>query len=179
MRNMKAAYKLFLLREKYGESSFNKKISISNGHVYLNGLNVDKTLGYSVLPGIGIDRMKHLGEGRIQIEGHISGLLSVKSQYWAETSRGKFTIQKDQRRLVNSRNIFLGEQVDINEAFIAVVNTLDKDEIKFLSSTGFGDDVVLSLKMGQFAGLGNMRLAYSRFGKILMRKHDKSLEISP
>lgn len=179
MRNMKAAYKLFLLREKYGQAAFNKKISINNGNVYFDGHDLNRVFGYSILPKIGIDRMEYSDDGRLQIEGHISGLLSENSKYWVETSLGTFVTKKDTRRQVTSRNIFLGEQVDINEAFVVTIDIQNSDKIKFLSSTNKGDSVELSLKTGQFAGLGDARMAYSSFGDTLIRKHDSTLEVIP
>jgi CDP-glycerol glycerophosphotransferase (TagB/SpsB family) len=181
MRNIRAAYKLFLLREKYGEVEFCRNISIRDSSLYLKDLNIDSALGYSVLPGIGIDRMEYLGDGRIKIEGYISGLLSTGTKYWAQTSQGKFFIKKNHHREVGSRNIFLGQQIDINEAFSVEVNTLHNDRVEFHYSLNKDDAVAvaLSIKTGQFTGLGNINGAYNRFKELIIKKQDDALVILP
>lgn len=178
MRKIKTAYKLFLLREKYGEKTFNKQISIQDGQAYLNGLNIDEVLGCSILPGVAIDRMEHLGDGRIKLEGYISGLLSNNSHYWFETSLGKFAIEQNMHREVTSRNIFLGQQIDINEAFSVTVETDGRGTIKpYTAAAGGGGSAELRLKTGQFTRLGNVRGAYVQLGGLIVQKRTKSLAV--
>lgn len=176
MPKMRPAFKIFLLRKKYGETAFQKMLSVSEGKVYFNGLDLNAIFGYAILPNVGIDRITPKKDGRLKIEGHISGLLTTGAKYWFETNRGKFPITKNTYRTVKSGNVFLGETADINEAFSVVVN-LDKTDYVRVRYANNGE-ATLTLKTGILSKVGNMPGAFVNLDGLTIEKKAKGLKVS-
>lgn len=168
---LKMGYKLYLLKLKYGVKEFEKLLTIEDYSVYFNGIKLK-----GVRPGVGIDRIDSLGGGRLRIDGYVSGLITNKAKYWLETNSGKIKVKKNKYRAVSTRNIFLGEQVDINEAFSVEIDVDEKDEITFHYSIG-GDDMALHAKTSYITGLGNLIGSYNVYGQRILERTKYALRV--
>lgn len=175
MPKMKVAFKVFLLKEKYGNSAFADSIRIKNGEIWLKNTNINKVLGYSILPRVGIDKFEYIDGNMIRIEGHVSGMICEEARLKLVAGSSVLSPEFVEYRIIGSRNVFLGQQVDINRAFTVKV---DLNSCQFINySYELNGQTGLLIVPGIFSGLSRIKYGHKRLGSKLIINTGTSLLI--
>ena len=169
-------HKLHLLKKKYGEKDYHKKIICRGDRYYFNDIllySVGDNLDSSSLV---FDFIHDQGDGSYKIEGYsILPTIRPTDKRYIKTSKGLFPVKYVKRS--RRQDGFLGDLFSDQDAFEVVVKVSETDRLTGVLATDEGFEIELPIFTKQFTGLGVLNHTYTIIGGRLFKKDNHSIKI--
>jgi len=168
--------KIFLLKKKHGKN-YARQINFKKGTYYFNDIRLH-FLNDMNSAAFNFDFIHDLGGNKFKIEGFpLFDPIHDKDKFFIRTSRGDFPLNSVPRS--QRKRGFLGDVYIHFEAFESVIEVTDSDEIKGLVKSTNGEELTLPIHTKQFTGLGPLNSTYTQKKKLILRKIDNFIKVTP